>query len=235
MEQQGGSAEAIYADLSSQADVRQLAAELRSRFDHLDILIHNAGAVFGGRTITADGAEMTVALNHLAPYLLTHEVWPLLKVRGARVVTLSSDAHWIGNVPWDNMTNKGLFLGFLVYSQTKLMNILFSNELARRGKPFGIVSNAVTPGIVASGFGSNNHGFLNLITLLFAVIGSTPTNAAIPIVRLASDPALVSHTGLYWSGNGPAPSSPLAKSEEDARRLWAVSAALTGVTPCPEP
>ena len=226
----GGTGEALYGDLSNQSEVRRIAAEVRDKYDHLDVLIHNAGAVFGGRTLTEDGFEMSFALNHLAPFLLTHELWTVLAARGSRVITLSSDAHWIGYVPWDNLTNKGLFLGFLVYSQTKLMNILFSNELARRGAKDGIVSNAVNPGIVASGFAGNNRGFLKLITLIFAVVGTTPAIAAVPIVRLADDPSFADFTGLYWVGGSPASSSPLAKNEDDAKRLWDESATLTGVT-----
>jgi NAD(P)-dependent dehydrogenase (short-subunit alcohol dehydrogenase family) len=153
----------LKADLTSQASVRQLAAEALERYAQIDVLINNAGAVFEKRDESVDGVELTWALNHIAPFLLTELLLERLKESApARIVTTTSDAHKGAEIPWNDINCERSYgnRGFKRYGQSKLANILFTSELARRLEGTGVTANCFHPGLVATGFNRNNSGLM---------------------------------------------------------------------------
>ena len=216
----------IAADLSTFAEVRRLAAEVRARHAKLHVLLNNAGLVLPKRETTADGFEMTFAVNHLAPFLLTAELLPLLKAGApARIVNVSSEAHRaLGVIDWDNLQGEKSFRGFRAYCLSKLANVLFTNELDRRLAGTGVTANAVHPGVVATsiwrGAGS---GILRLITMLARPFMTSVTQGAAPLVKLAADPVLEGVSGRYFNREKEVKSSPLSHDREVAARLWDLS------------
>ncbi len=219
----------LLADLSSLAEVRALAAKFAASHDRLDVLANNAGAVFSTCQHTVDGFERTFALNHLSPFLLTRELWPLLvKTPGARVVTTSSAAHLRGRIDFDDIARRpSRKAGFGVYSASKLANILFTRELARRLSPSGAIANCVHPGFVRSGFGLNNPDLLGLaVKVAAAVAGRTPEKGAETLVWLAASPAAGKVTGEYWKDRQVGRTSSAARDDATAKRLWDFSEQL---------
>src|SRR5947209_4459221 len=164
----GGQVEVLLADLSSQSSVRHLAAEILERFARIDVLVNNAGAMFSRRTITEDMIERTWAVNHLAPFLLTTLLLDRMKASApARVVITSSDAHRMSQMPFADLGAERSYRPFRRYGQTKLANILFTVELARRLQGTGVTANCFHPGLVATGLNRNNGPLANVaMTLL---------------------------------------------------------------------
>ncbi len=166
----GGVVDVVAADLSSQADVRRLAAEIASRYDRVDILVNNAGAIFASRQLTGDGIEQTWAVNHLAPFLLTTLLLEKLRLSApARVITTASDAAKNAQVPFDDLDGRAAYgrgmssgRGFRRYGQTKLANIVFTAELARRLEGSGVTAYSFHPGTVATNFNHNNGPVMSL-------------------------------------------------------------------------
>lgn len=227
----------LLADLSVMAQVRDLAAQFKRQYTRLDVLINNAGAVFMTREVTPDGCEMTFALNHLNYFLLTNLLLEMLKDTAAkygeaRVINVSSDAHHGAQkgLNFDDLQSSKGFNGMGVYARSKLANILFSNELARRLEGTGVVSNALHPGLVRSGFGKNNNLAVKLAVTAVQVMGISPQKGAETSIYLASSPEVKGITGQYFRSSKPAATSAYAKDEAAARRLWDVSAELTGLT-----
>jgi NAD(P)-dependent dehydrogenase (short-subunit alcohol dehydrogenase family) len=231
--QQTGSAsvESLLADLSSPEQVRRLAAEAVARHSRLDVLINNAGAVFMRRRETVDGLEMTFALNHLAPFLLTNLLLDTLKANApARVVTVASMAHRGVTIPFDDLQHTRSYSAFTVYGQSKLANILFTYELARRLAGSGVTANTLHPGFVASGFNKNNGRLMALGMTLARPFAISPERGAQTSIYLAASPEVANISGRYFVNRKPAESSPASYDEQAQRRLWEVSEQLTGLS-----
>src|ERR1700730_6682681 len=219
--------EVAIADLSSQAEVRRLAAELLDRYERIDVLVNNAGAVFRTRRPTVDGIEETWALNHLAPFLLTTLLLDRLKQHPpARIITTASDAHRGSHIPFDDLAagapSKGKAFGR--YGETKLANILFTAELARRLEGSGVTANCYHPGLVATGFGRNNGRLMSLAVAAIKPFARTPEKGAETLGWLGASPArLRGENGGYFVDKRPTRPSPRSRDMEVARRLWDLS------------
>ena len=221
----------LVGDLSSQKDVRRLADEFKSHFDHLDVLVNNAGAVFLSRHETVDGIEMTFALNHLNYFLLTNLLSDVLMASApARVVNVSSAAHNGARLNFDDLENKKGYNGMRVYGQSKLANVLFTYELARRMEGKGVTANALHPGFVASNFAKNNLGFLKPLISLVQLGAISPEEGAQTSFYLATSPEVEGVSGKYFVKQKAVPSSPASYDEDSARRLWEISEQMTGLS-----
>lgn len=220
-----GEGDLIVADLSCQAEVRRLAAEFRSRHPRLDVLVNNAGLLVPERRTTVDGIEETFAVNHLAPMLLTLELMDLLKASApARVVTVSSEAHRGARMGWEDLQFKAhKYRSFTAYGQSKLANILFTYELARRLEGTGVTANALHPGVIASGFGHTYPGPLSMLLKVARPFLLTPAEGAATSVYLASSPEVEGVTGQYFSKCRPVRSNAVSYDVASQRKLWALS------------
>jgi NAD(P)-dependent dehydrogenase (short-subunit alcohol dehydrogenase family) len=215
----------IVADLSVQADVRRAAAEFKSRHKRLDVLVNNAGVYVPTRRTTADRIEETFAVNHLAYFLLTRELLDVLRSSApSRIVNVSSDAHRRGSMHWSDLqfANRR-YSAWGAYAQSKLANVLFTYELARRLDGTGVVANADHPGVVASGFGRTYPGLMALLYLVGRPFMRTPEGGARTSVYLASSPEVEGVSGRYFSGCRPQKSSGVTYCQASQRKLWALS------------
>jgi NAD(P)-dependent dehydrogenase (short-subunit alcohol dehydrogenase family) len=220
-------AHALLADLSLMSSVRTLAAEVRGKFDRIDVLVNNAGAIFGTRALTAEGFERTFALNHLSYFLLTNLLVDLIP-SGGRIVNVSSDAHRPAKVDFDDLQLERRYTAFGAYCLSKLMNLLFTFELARRVSARGITANAAHPGPVATNFGRSNRGFFGALFALAGPFMLTPEKGARTQIWLASSPEVEGVTGKYFAKRKEKKPSPRALDEATQKRLWDVTAALVG-------
>jgi retinol dehydrogenase 12 len=220
--------EMLLADLSAQADVRRLAHEFQSRYPRLDVLVNNAGALFSRRTVSADGIEMTWALNHLAYVLLTTLLLDTLRASApARIVSVSSDAHRHARIRFDDLQGQPRYGGWRAYAQSKLANVLFTYELARRLAGTGVTANAVHPGFVATNFGRQSRGLTApLFRALQGVVAMSPEQGAETIIYLATSPEVEGVTGQYFVKRRAVRSSDVSYDVQAAQRLWEVSAEL---------
>ncbi len=219
---------AMIADLSSQAEVRRLAREFMAAHDRLDVLVNNAGAVYGKRVLTVDGIEMTLAVNHLAYFLLTNLLLPLLKRSApARIVSVSSEAQRAGRIDFDDLQRARRYRAFEAYSQSKLANVVWTYELARRIEGSGVTANCVHPGAVATGFGRNNSGLWRVLFRVLAPFMRTPERGAATSIYLAASPEIEGISGKYFSDRKPIRSNKQSYDPELARRLWLASEELT--------
>ncbi len=224
----------LQADFASLAQIRQLAATFGERYDHLDVLINNAGALFGTRSETVDGFERTFGVNHLAPFLLTNLLLDALHVGvkrtgAARIVNVSSVAHAMIKLNLDDLQSRGRYSGMRAYAQSKLANLLFTYELARRLAGTGITANALHPGIVASRLGHDQSGWAAALLKLVTRFGRMPTNGAETSVYLAASPEVAGVTGQYFVQKRPVYSSPASYNLAVAAQLWRISEELTGL------
>ena len=217
----------VLADLSRQADVRRAADEVLAAFGAVHVLVNNAGVYTFRRQETVDGIEMQWAVNHLAPFLLTHLLLPGLTAgRPARVVNLSSNAHRSAALRLDDVQMKrGRYFGLRQYCNTKLANLLFTRELARRAASVGVTANAMHPGVVATELLLGGFPPLRLVSRFMR----TPEQGAATAVYLAADPAAAAFTGEYFIDARPVPPSPAATDDEAARRLWELSEEMVGI------
>ena len=207
----------LLSDLSSFNEIRRLAKEFKTRFARLDILINNAGGLFMKRQTTVDGIEMTFALNHLAYFLLTNLLLDMLKANApARIVNVSSMAHQGARLDFGNL----LVPGWDGYKRSKLANLLFTYELARRLEGTGITANALHPGLVASNFGMNNPGLFRLLKPLMNLFSITNEQGAQTSIYLASSSEIDGVSGKYFVKCRPVPSSEASYDKASATRLW---------------
>jgi retinol dehydrogenase-14 len=219
--------ELLVGDLASQHSTREAAAEFKKRHSHLDILVNNAGVNLGQRSLTPDGIEATFATNHLGPFLFTNLLLDVLKASApSRIVNISSGAHLMAKMQMDDLQYSRKYKAFASYAQSKLANVLFTYELARRLKGTGVDVNAVDPGGVATGLGSDQLLFRILVKL---PILKTPEKGASTAIYLASAPELTGVTGKYFVNSKEKPSSKLSYDEKLWRDLWDVSARMTGL------
>jgi NAD(P)-dependent dehydrogenase (short-subunit alcohol dehydrogenase family) len=222
----------VRADFTVMSEVKRVADEVGSRTGRLDVLINNAGGVRDRQVITADGTEATFAANHLAPFLLTRELMPLLKASAAsqppgttRVIAVSSSAHRaIGGLNWDDLQSLTDFHATPAYCRAKLANILFTRELARRADPDGIVAQAMHPGVVASNFAS--HGDEAMRAHMAAADTVSPDEPAQTLAWLATEPEGGRHGGRYFYRKSEEVPAAAAQDDAAARRLWAESETL---------
>jgi NAD(P)-dependent dehydrogenase (short-subunit alcohol dehydrogenase family) len=220
----GATLATFIADLSSQASVRRLAAEVLARYPKLDVLVNNAGAMYGTRQLTKDGIELTWAVNHLAPFLLSKLLLHRLKESApARIITTASQAHQGAHIPFDDLNAERSYRSFGRYCETKLANILFTTELARRLEGTGVTANCFHPGLVATGFNRNNGLLMNLGMTILRPVARSPEKGAETLVWLATSPDVANVSGVYFFDQEQRPPSPEAQDREIARRLWELS------------
>jgi retinol dehydrogenase 14 len=228
----GGQADALVADLSSQSAVRRLADQVLQSLARIDVLVNNVGGYWNTRHVTVDGLERTFAINHLAPFLLTNLLLDRLKQSAsARVVTVSSHAHAEGQIDFDDLQGERSYSGARAYNQSKLANVLFTYELARKLQATSVTANAVHPGVVSTSFGAEDpSGVQRLFVPFMRPFMKTPAQGAATSIHLASAPDLERVTGRYFVNSKPKRSSDRSYDEATAARLWQVSADLVGLT-----
>lgn len=220
--------EEALCDFSKLSDIRALADDLKNRCDRLDVLVNNVGGIFETRHTTSDGFEMTFAVNHLGYVALTLPLLDLLrKSAPARIVNVSSGAHFAGRIRFDDLQSTQGYSGFSAYAASKLMNILFTRELARRLEGRGVTVNAAHPGPVATNFAQNNTtGMFRWVYRLAKVFMLSPEAGARTQIHLATSPEVEGVTGAYFVRSKQSRISARAAHDEDARRLWEVTEAL---------
>ena len=220
----------IAANLSSQAQIRQLVDTFRQRYPSLHVLVNNAGAFFLRRQQSVDGIEMTFALNHLSYFLLTNLLLDtLLASAPARIVNVSSGAHKGARINFDDLSAKRRYSGWRAYAQSKLANVFFTYELARHLEGTGVTANTLHPGFVATNMGRNNTAFARLIMPLVQRGALTPEQGARTSVYLASSPEVEGVSGKYFFEGKAIASDPATYDQETARRLWEVSASMVSL------
>jgi NAD(P)-dependent dehydrogenase (short-subunit alcohol dehydrogenase family) len=223
--------EVFLADLASQAAIRRVAAEIAERYAKIHVLINNAGVVNLQRTTTEDGIETVFAVNHLAYFLLTHLLLERLR-EGApsRIVNVASDAHkFVRGIEFDDVGFTSGYKAMRVYGHSKLANLLFTFELARRLDGTGVTVNAVHPGAVATSLGKNNGRWAKLLIRALAPFFRTPERGAETTIHVATSPALEGVSGRYFASRREQKTSPAARDRDAAQRLWDLSANLTGL------
>jgi NAD(P)-dependent dehydrogenase (short-subunit alcohol dehydrogenase family) len=225
------SIETLAADLSSQAQIRGAAKSFYEKYDHLDVLVNNAGGFFLRRKMSVDGIEMTLALNHLAYYLLTNLLIDALKASpSARVINVSSSTHTNEHIDFNNLQLAKFYNPVHAYGQSKLANLLFSYELSRRMAGTGVTSNALSPGWVASDIWKKINPWLTpVLNPIMQRIGITPQEGAQTSIYLATSTEVEGITGGYYVNKRPVRSSTASYDLDSARRLWEISAELVNL------
>ena len=218
------------ADLSSQAAVRKLAAEVLARCPRLDVLVNNAGAMYGTRQLSKDGIELTWAVNHLAPFLLTTLLLDRLKASApVRIVTTASRAHQGALIPFDDVNAERGYRSFGRYGETKLANILFTAELARRLEGAGVTANCYHPGLVATGFNRGNGLLTDIGMTALNLVARMPAVGADTLVWLATSADAANVRGKYFFDRQQIQPSREAQDMQAARRLWELSERQCGL------
>jgi len=218
----------LLADLASQSSIREVASKALAQYPTIQVLINNAGAVYGVRRLSPDGIELTWAVNHLAPFLLTTLLLDRLKTSApARIVTTSSGAHQGARIPFADLNAEGSWgrSGFPRYGETKLANILFTSELARRLEGTGVTANSFHPGFVASNFNRDNGPLMRIGMALSRPFARSAQKGAETLVWLVDSEAAGDVSGGYFFDMRPVTPSPAATDPEAALRLWNVSEA----------
>lgn len=215
----------VHADLSSMAEVRRLAKDVEMQTDRLDVLVNNAGVFLHERKLTVDGFETTFAVNHLAPFLLTHLLLPKLQESTqGRIVTVSSIAHSRGRIDFDDLTSERYFHGYTAYAASKLANVLFAYEMARRLRGSHVTSNVLHPGVITT----------KLLKSGFGMGGASVQQGAATSVKLALDATLFTTTGKYFADEREQASSAASHERQLQKRLYDVSKNLVGIDGLPE-
>ena len=224
----GGQVDVFIADLSSQTQVRRLAVEVLQRFARIDALVNNVGGYWNTRHVTADGLERTFALNHLAPFLLTNLLLGRMQQSApARVVTVSSNAPAMGRIDFNDLQGERSYSGARAYNQSKLANVLFTYELARRLHGTAVTANALHPGVVSTSFGAEDPGRVQrLFVPVMRPFMKTPTRGAATSIHLASAADVERVSGHYFVNSKPKKSSERSYDQVAAARLWQMSADL---------
>jgi retinol dehydrogenase 14 len=230
-ESRNAAVDVFVADMSSQAEVRRMAGEVLASYPRLDVLLNNVGGFWAHRRVTADGLEHTLAVNHLAPFLLTNLLLERLVASApARIVTVSSGAHSMGKIDFDDLMGERKYSGQRAYNQSKLANVMFTYELARRLDGTGVTANAMHPGVTRTGFGAEDsaRGMATVMAVLRPFMRS-PEQGADTAVFLASSPEADGFSGRYFASRKAKKSSKASYDIAAAARLWEVSADLVGL------
>lgn len=219
------------ADLSSQAQIRRVADEILSRFEKLHVLVNNAGVVNVGYSETEDGIETVIAVNHLAYFLLTSLLLDRLRASApARIVNVASDAHrFVRGIDFDDLGHRERYRTMRVYGHSKLANVLFTRELARRLEGSGVTANSVHPGGVASGLGGNNGTWAKAVMKFVGLFMKSPEQGAATSLYVATAPDLEGVSGRYYASCKEKTPSSAARDDAAAARLWQVSQEMTGL------
>ena len=227
----GGQVDVFVADLTSQLEVRRLSDEVLQTLPRLHVLVNNVGGYWNTRHVTADGLERTFALNHLAPFLLTNLLLDRLKHSApSRVVTVASHAQAMGRIDFDDLQGERSYSGARAYNQSKLANVMFTYELARRLRATSVTANALHPGVVRTSFGGDDPALVQRLFIPFLMyFMKAPAQGAATSIYLASAPALEHVTGAYYSDRKRKRSSARSYDEAAGTRLWQMSANLVGV------
>jgi NAD(P)-dependent dehydrogenase (short-subunit alcohol dehydrogenase family) len=218
---------AVYADLASIGEVRRVAAEIAAAEPRIDVLINNAGALFNRRRLSPEGLEMTFAVNHMAYFVLTEGLMRTLAGSApARIVNTASSSHRGAALDFDDLQSERAYSGFKAYGRSKLCNVLFTRELARRLEGSGVTANCLHPGFVATRFGDQSGGLMQALMPIARLGAISPSKGARTLVHLASSPDIASMSGLYFYRDRPDTPSPEAQDDAAAARLWAESERL---------
>jgi NAD(P)-dependent dehydrogenase (short-subunit alcohol dehydrogenase family) len=218
-----------YADLRRLPEMKRVATEIAGQEVRIDVLINNAGALFSKRQVTQDGLEYTFALNHMAYFVVTEALRERLTASApARIVNTASDAHHGAALNFDDLQLEKSFSATKAYNRSKLCNILFTRELARRLRGTGVTANCLHPGFVATRLGDESGGLISRLVWLAKFFALSPEQGAKTIVHLASSPDVAGLTGQYFCECRPAKPSPAALDDRAASLLWERSAALAG-------
>ena len=221
------SVELMTCDLSSQTQIRKLAQEFKQKHDRLDVLVNNAGVILTRRSVTEDGLESTFAINHLAYFLLTNLLLDLIKQSApARIVNVSSTVHKSATIDFDDLQGERSYGAMRAYGQSKLANVLFTYELARRLEGTRVTVNCLHPGVIATNIFRDISGVVGAAARLFL---KSPRRGAETSVYLAASPEVEGVTGKYFDDRRAARSSPESYDEAKAERLWQVSERLTNL------
>jgi NAD(P)-dependent dehydrogenase (short-subunit alcohol dehydrogenase family) len=221
---------AHYADLSTIAEMKRVAGEIAAVEPRVDVLINNAGALFSSRRVTTDGLEMTFATNHMSYFVVTLGLLDRLRATpGARVVNTSSDAHRRARLDFSDLQSSKGYRGFPVYGRSKLCNILFTRELARRWVDTGVTVNCLHPGFVSTRFGDQSGGMFQRLIQVAKLFAISPEKGAETIVYLAASDEVAKQSGKYFYKCRAVNPTKEAQDDGAARRLWEESARLTGV------
>jgi NAD(P)-dependent dehydrogenase (short-subunit alcohol dehydrogenase family) len=219
-----------YADLSRLAEMRRVSEVIGASEPRIDVLLNNAGALFATRQVTGEGLEMTFATNHMAYFVMTCLLLERLKATpGARIVCTASAAHRRGKLDWNDLQMEHGYSGWEMYGRSKLMNILFTRELARRLQGTGVTANSLHPGFVATRFADGNSGLTAFVVRTAKKFALTPEEGAKTLVYLASSPEVNGVSGKYFHQCRQELPTAEAQNDADARRLWDVSVQLSGV------
>src|SRR5579871_1760518 len=219
-----------YADLSTIAEMKRVAAEIAASEPRVDVLINNAGALFSSRQVTSDGLEKTFALNHMSYFVVTLGLAQRLQATpGARVVNTSSHAHRRGRLDLDDLQSEKNYRGFPVYGVSKLCNILFTRELARRWDGTGVTANSLHPGFVSTRFGDQSGGWFQRLIGAAKLFAISPEKGAETIGYLAASKEVEGVSGKYFYQCREVSPTRAGQDDDAARRLWAESARLAGI------
>ncbi len=220
----------MQADLSVQTQVRELVEKFKKSYSRLDVLVNNAGAIFLKRELSADGIEMTFALNYLNVFLLTNLLIEILKASApARIVNVSSNMQRKAQINFEDPEGKHKYSCFMAYGQSKLCMILFTYELSRRLEGSQVTVNSLHPGTVGTNIGKNNGWIARLILPLYKLVAISPSKGAETSIYLASATELGGVTGKYFIDKKPVPSSPISYDQAVAQRLWNISETMTAL------
>jgi retinol dehydrogenase 12 len=218
------------ADLSRLSEMKRVAAQIARQEPHIDVLINNAGATFGTRQVTEDGLERTFALNHMAYFVVTAGLRERLAAApAARIVNTASAAHMGATLDFDDLQSKTGYGAIKTYGRSKLCNILFTRELARRLRDTTVTANCLHPGFVATRFADESGGLLSYLTRVAKLFAISPAQGADTIIYLASSPDVAQTSGQYFYQRRPAKTSAAAQDDRAASALWEKSAALAGI------
>lgn len=226
------SVEYLLADLSSQNQIHSLAQQFQSKYDRLDVLVNNAGASIGNRQESVDGIEMTFALNHLGYFVLTNLLVDILKASApSRVINVSSGLHKFGKLDFDDIPMRESYSRSKAYQRSKLANVAFSYEFARRYSNRKITCNAMNPGLVATNVGQNAGKLASMMkNMVDKIAGKTPEEGAQTIIYLATSPDVEGVSGRYFDNEKSILSSKITYNLEFCRRLWELSESLTSTS-----
>jgi NAD(P)-dependent dehydrogenase (short-subunit alcohol dehydrogenase family) len=220
----------IPCDLSLMAETRRLAKEIQDRYQHVDVLINNAGILPGKFSRTPEGIEVCWATNYLSGFLLTNLLWEqLLQAKSARIINVSSEAHRLGQLDFTNHSSPRNYSSFTAYCDSKLANILFTYELSHRLEFTNITANCLHPGVIASNFGSTSFGLLKWLFQVGRPFMQTPEKGAETIIFLATDQAVKGITGKYFKNKKPVKSAKETYNNLQSKRLWRFSEEQTGL------